>query len=247
MNRVSTGVPGLDAMLSGGFLPNSTTLVRGAPGTGKTTLAFHFLLHGATRQNEPGLLVSFEEFPQSLYRDAENLGIDLRELERSGGLTMQFTSPEVFLASLRAPESPLARAIAEKNIRRVALDSVTHFTRLSGDGQILRKHYHLLVAGLKREAVTTLLLGEESQAEAPVQEKGGLAFIVDCMILLRYLEIDSAIQRALVVLKMRGSYHAKDIRRYEIKRGGIVVGEPFAGREGLLSGVARKSMISTVR
>ncbi|MBI3360797.1 MAG: AAA family ATPase [Chloroflexi bacterium] len=247
MNRLSSGIPGLDAMLSGGFLPNSAILVRGAPGTGKTTLAFHFLIHGAAQQSEPGLMISFEEFPQSLYRDADSLGFDLRALEKTGGLTMQFTSPEVFLAGLQTPDSPLIRTIQEKNIRRVALDSATQFTRLTEDGQELRKDYHMLASALKREGVTAMLLGEETQAETRALEKGRLAFIADCMIMLRYLEIDSAIQRAVLVLKMRGSSHAKDIRRYEIKRGGIVVGEPFAGREGLLSGIARKSMISTVR
>ncbi|MCK4315446.1 MAG: hypothetical protein KAX24_06720, partial [Anaerolineae bacterium] len=69
--RVPTGIKGLDEMLDGGLLPGSMVLVRGAPGTGKTSLALQFLIHGAAKHNEPGLLISFEEFPSSLYRDAE--------------------------------------------------------------------------------------------------------------------------------------------------------------------------------
>lgn len=246
MNRVSTGIPGLDQMLSSGLLPGTATLVRGAPGTGKTTLAFQFLRAGASA-GEPGLFISFEEFPQSLYRDAAGLGWNLKEMENAGSLHLMFTSPEVMHASLQTQDSPLLQLIHAKGIRRVALDSVTHFTRLTQDDQELRKLYNSLVNGLKREEVTSLLLGEETQSEARAQEKGRLGFVVDTMILLRYLEIDSAIQRAVLVLKMRGSPHGTEIRRYEIRTGGIVVGEPFAGREGLLSGIARRSIISSVR
>jgi circadian clock protein KaiC len=59
--------------------------------------------------------------------------------------------------------------------------------------------------------------------------------------LLRYVEIDSAMQRAITVVKMRGSAHQKEIRRFEIKKGGLKVGEPFTGREGLLSGITHRT------
>lgn len=234
-------------MLFGGFLPNSTVLVRGAPGVGKTTLALQYLIHGASEQGEPGLFISLEEFPQSLYRDAAGLGWDLRALEGAGRLFIQFTSPEVLQASLQLLESPLTQLMQAKGIQRVAVDSSAHFTRLTEDGHELRHIYAGLVNAFKREGLTTLLLGEETQAETRTQERGRLAFIADCIIMLRYLEIDSAIQRAILVLKMRGSAHSKEIRRYEIRPGGIVVSEPFPGREGLLSGIAGRSMISTVR
>ena len=68
--RATTGIKGLDDMLNGGFVPGSMTLLRGAPGTGKTSLGLQYLIHGAKKKNENGLLISFEEFPSSLYRDA---------------------------------------------------------------------------------------------------------------------------------------------------------------------------------
>jgi|DewCreStandDraft_5_1066085.scaffolds.fasta_scaffold00451_18 circadian clock protein KaiC len=237
--RVTTGIPGLDEMLHGGFLPGSSVLVGGAPGTGKTTLALQFLTHGA-QQGQAGLWISFEEFPQSVFRDAQSLGWDLHDLERRGLLHMLFTSPEVFLKSLETPDSPLLRTMMEADIRRVALDSITHFTRLSDDPHELRRMYTEVVNGLKREGVTSVLLSEESRTGLWQTQRGRLLYIVDTVILLRYVEIESAMQRAIVVLKMRGSDHAKDIRRYEIRAGGIVVDGAFENQEGILSGIPHR-------
>jgi circadian clock protein KaiC len=110
--RVRTGVQGLDEMMNGGFLPGSVVLVRGAPGTGKTTLGLQFLMQGH-EEGEAGLLISFEQFPRSLYRDAASLGWNLEEQERQKHLHLMFTSPEVFLAGLETPGSPLDRVIQE--------------------------------------------------------------------------------------------------------------------------------------
>jgi circadian clock protein KaiC len=223
-------------MLGGGFVPSSMVLVRGAPGTGKTSLALQYLIHGATKSSEPGLLISFEEFPNSLYRDAESLGWSLKELETSGKLHLMFTSPEVFLASLKSPESRLNQLILEGNIRRLVLDSVSHFDRLTGDLHELRHIYTSVVNGLRREGITAMLLGEEGRTQHRHASKGGLSFVVDTIVMLRYVEIESAMQRAIMVLKMRGSNHAKEIRRYEIESGGLKILGVFEGREGLLSG-----------
>jgi circadian clock protein KaiC len=78
------------------------------------------------------------------------------------------------------------------------------------------------------------------------EEKGRLPFIADCVVILRYLEIDSAIQRAIVVLKMRSSAHDTAIHGYTIGQNGITVDKPLEGKSGLLSGIAHHSMISTV-
>lgn len=239
--RVATGSEGLDSMLYGGFLPGSMALVRGAPGTGKTSLALQFLIQGA-KQNEAGLFISFEEFPHSLYRDAESLGWDLRKWEEERQIHMIFTSPKVFLASLSSPDSQIDRLIRESNIQRLVLDSVSHFNRLTNVTQDLRQVYTSVVNGLRRENITAMLLGEEGPPNYRSVFQGGLSFVVDNIILLRYVEIESAMRRAIVVLKTRGSNHVKDIRRYEIATGGLHVREVFEDREGLLSGVPHRSL-----
>lgn len=237
--RVPTGIAGLDEMLRGGFLPGSSVLVRGAPGTGKTTLGMQFLYHGAMACGEPGLLVAFEEFPQSLYRDARELGWDLKSLEEAGRLHIMFTSPEVFLAALQSPTSELNQRVREAGIRRIVLDGISHFLRLTREPVQLRDLYNMVVNGLKREGATALLMAEDGRGESLRQESGRLSYIVDAIILLRYLEIDSSMEKALMVLKMRGSDHAKEIRQFTIGEGGITVGRPFERREGLLSGIPR--------
>jgi len=237
--RVETGIAGLDKMLSGGFLQGSANLVRGAPGTGKTLLAVQFLLHGVER-GEPGLLISFEEFPQSLQTDAQSLGWDLRAWQDRGLLHLYFTSPQVLLKSLEAPAGPMSDLFIEKNIKRVVLDSVTHFTRLTNDQLQLRRIYNQLINALKREGPTSVLLAEETSLEAPRTERGALSFVVDSILLLRYVEVESAIQRAIAVMKMRGSDHVKEIRRYEIRKGGLVVTGPFEGRESILTGISHR-------
>jgi len=95
MERVKTGIKGLDDMLGGGFLVETANMVEGAPGTGKTTLGMQFIYNGITQFNEPGLIMTFEEFPQQYYRDAETFGWDFRGLEQADKLRVIMTSPEV--------------------------------------------------------------------------------------------------------------------------------------------------------
>ena len=239
--RTVTGVAGLDEMLHGGLIPGSAALLQGSPGTGKTTVGMQFLYEGATQRDEPGLLVSFEQFPHTLYRDALAHGWDLRELEQEGKLRVVFTSPKVFVSSLQSPMSPISSAIRDMGVSRAVVDSMTHLQTLTRDPVELRSHYNFLINGLRREGITSLLLSEDSGPDFVRSDKGRLAFAVDAVILLRYVEIDSVMQRAVAVLKTRGSDHDMAIRRFEIARGGVVVREAFEGREGLLSGMPRRT------
>jgi circadian clock protein KaiC len=241
LQRASFGISGLDTMLFGGLLTGSISLVQGAPGAGKTTLGMQFLVHGALRENEAGLLVTFEQFPHTLYRDALAFGWNLRELEQDGKLRVIFTSPQVFLSSLQSPASPINSAIRDMNVKRAVVDSITHFQTLTQDPVDLRKHYNHLINGLRREGITSLLLSEDSRPDFMRGDRGRLAFIADTVILLRYVEIDSIMQRAVAVLKTRGSNHDSLIRRFEIQRNGVTVSEAFEGRQGLLSGMPTRT------
>lgn len=241
-DRLTFGSKELDDMVGGGLLRGTATLISGAPGVGKTTLGLQFLIAGI-KAGQPGLLVSFEEFPASLIRDAHQLGWDLNQLEKEGMFKIIFTSPEVFLGSLKAEDSPLAETLQTLSPERVVIDSTAHFQRLTDDIPIeLREIYNTLVNAMKRDNMTALLLDEALNVlEIQHGRMASLPFVVDTVILLRYLEIDSEMQRAIAVMKMRGSQHQKEIRRFEVQKGGLKIGEPFTGREGLLSGITHRT------
>ena len=223
-------------------------LVEGAPGTGKTTLGMQFICHGIVACGEPGLILTFEEFPQQYYSDAAGFGWDFRQMEREGKLRVIMTSPEVSLADLEQVGGRIESLVQEIGVKRILVDSLSHFERLSEDPVRLRSIVYGFINALKREGLTAVLTRESTTL---LGEAGGaddaLAFLVDSYILLRYVEIESAIHKALLVLKMRGSNHDKGIRQFEITSRGIEVRTPFEGREGIMSGSPRRMADSFVQ
>jgi len=248
MERVKTGIPGLDEMLGGGFLPQTANLVEGAPGTGKTTLGMQFIYHGIVACGEPGLILTFEEFPQQYYRDAASFGWDFRRMEREGRLRVVMTSPEVSKADLEQVGGRIERLAREIGAKRILVDSLSHFERLSEDPTRLRGIIHGFINSLKRENLTAVLTRESvallGEAEGT---DDAVAFLVDAYVLLRYVEIESAMRKALLVLKMRGSNHDKGIRQFGITSRGVEVRAPFEGREGIMSGSPRRMVDSFVQ
>ena len=248
MERVKTGIPGLDEMLKGGFLPQTANLVEGAPGTGKTTLGIQFIYHGVVACGEPGLILTFEELPQQYYRDAASFGWDFRQLEQEGKLRVVMTSPEVSKNDLEQVGGQIERLVEEIGAKRILVDSLSHFESIGEEPAHLRGVVYGFVNALKRMDLTTVLT-RESMALLGESDTPGEAFtfLVDSYVLLRYVEIESAIRRALLVLKMRGSDHDKGIRQFEITSRGVEVRAPFEGREGIMSGSPRRMVDSFVQ
>ena len=248
MERVKTGIPGLDEMLRGGFLSQTANLIEGAPGTGKTTLGMQFIYHGIMAYGEPGLILTFEEFPQQYYNDAASFGWDFRQMEREDKLRVMMTSPEVTKADLEQVGGRIERLVHEIGVRRVLVDSLSHFERLSEDPVHLRSVVYGFVNALKREGLTTVLTRENPALLGEAEgTDDAIAFLVDSYTLLRYVEIESTIRKALLVLKMRSSNHDKGIRQFEITSRGVEVRAPFEGREGIMSGSPRRMVDSFVQ
>ncbi len=236
-HHIPTGIAGLDEMTHGGFLPQTANLIEGAPGTGKTTLGMQFIHHGITACDEPGLILTFEEFPQHYYRDAANFGWDFRAHEAADRLRIVMTSPEVTHADLRAISGRIEGLADQIGARRVLVDSLSHFERLTDDPVELRQITFEFINGLKRMGLTSVLTRENAAllGETPDNEED-LAFVVDSYVMLRYVEIQGAVHRALLVLKLRGSDHDKDIRQYTITGQGIDIRSRFEGTRGIMSG-----------
>jgi circadian clock protein KaiC len=240
--RAPFGIKGLDDMIFGGLLPGTANLIEGAPGTGKTTMAMEFIYNGITQFDEPGLIITFEEFPQQYYHDALQFGWDFKKLEAKGLLKIVFSDPETTLKELDNVDGTFISIIEKMKIKRVAVDSVTHLESLSLDEFHLRDLERKFINALKRENVTSVLLRENDSLMGQMgQVTSKIPFIVDSYFLLRYVEIDSTIQKAFLILKMRGSDHQKDIRCFRIGPKGIEVEAKFSGREGIMSGISHHS------
>jgi circadian clock protein KaiC len=242
--RASTGIKKLDSMMEGGPLRGSVTLVIGAPGTGKTCLGLEFISRGIKEMGEPGLIVTFEHFPKKLLRDAASLGFDLQEMEKDGMLRILFTSPEIFFEQAQVPGGLLDTMVQELGAKRILIDSISHMERLARDPVKLREVAFTFINALLRHGLTAVVTQEDPDITGDMAAaQYGISYLVDTVIILRYVELDSSVSRALLVLKQRASAHDKAIREFRITGNGIVIEEPFADREGVLSGLPRKKEI----
>jgi circadian clock protein KaiC len=238
--RVKTGIGELDEMLKGGFMPGDAVMLAGSAGTGKTTLALQYLVNGV-KLGEPGMYVTFEELPDQIYRDAKNFGWDLRMMEEENKLRVICTSPSLLLES--DDDSLLDDALRDVQPRRLVIDSLSHLEMFVKKDD-MRKEAYRLVRYLKTRGVSSLLLWESPQISGSTftATDVGLSFLVDCIVALKPVEIESSLRKALVVLKMRGSDHDKRLREFEITQHGVAISAPFTQYEGLMSGSPRRSL-----
>jgi len=241
MARIKTGIPELDEMLGGGFMPGDAVMVAGSAGTGKTTLALQYLVNGITQFGDRGIYVTFEQLPDQIYRDAKNFGWDLRRMEEENKLRLVCTSPNLLLEA--EGEYLLDEPIKEIQPRRIVIDSMSHLAMFVKERE-LRKEAYRLIMYLKTKGLSSLLTWEASEMVGrSLSVTGvGLSFLVDCIVLLRFVEIESSMRKALLVSKMRGSDHDKRLREFEITSQGIKVGAPFSEYEGVITGAPRRSI-----
>lgn len=235
MARIRTGIPEFDEMLSGGFMPSDAVMVAGSAGTGKTTLALQYIVNGITKFGENGIYLSFEQMPDQIYRDAGSFGWDLKKLENEGKFRVVLSSPNVLFAE--GGENLLDEIIKEVGAKRIAIDSLSHLTMFVSEEKMRLESYRL-VCFLKARGVSALYLWEAPQlmGTAISVTEVGMSFLVDCIVALRTVEIESEIRKGLVVLKMRGSDHDKRLREYEITSTGMKVFSPFDQYQGLMTG-----------
>jgi circadian clock protein KaiC len=240
--RQRTGISELDEMLHGGFLQGDAVLLAGGAGTGKTTLALQHLVNGAAKFGENGIYVTFEQLPTQIYRDGQSLGWDLRKLEDENKFRLICTSPNILLED-GGGESILSEPAKEIHAQRIVVDSLSHLAMYTGQDDLRRELYRLIML-LKAKGLGSLLIWESSDSldQSKSLRDGGISFLVDGIISLKPVEIESTIRRALVVWKLRGSDHDKRLRQYEITPHGIEVSAPFSNYEGLLTGSPRRSM-----
>jgi len=244
-SRVKTGSRELDVMLNGGFLRGDAVLLAGSAGTGKTTLALQYLVSGA-ESGEPGIYLTFEELPDQLYRDAKSFGWDLSRLEEENKLRVICTSPDVVVEPSGA-ELILQEPIKEIGARRIVIGSLSHLSMYVKPEEMRREMYRLVMF-FKTKGLSSVLLWESPQmsGESFTVSAEGMSFLVDAIVLLKYVEIQSSIRSAMTILKLRGSRHDRRLREFQIGDSGVKVLAPFDDYEGIMTGNPRKSGMEAI-
>lgn len=201
--RLKTGITGLDEVLRGGLPRQNNLMVEGAPGAGKTTLGLGFIYAGAALFDEPGAIVSFELDAAKLLRDAAGFNWDLQSHIDAGRIKVIQTSPAVLLSEFRNPDGAFADALRDMGAKRLLIDGLTPM-RLYAETHDMpfREDLHLLIEGINRLGVTTLVTAErdETLGTVPAHER----FVFDTIISLTREERNRRVQRRLTVLKSRG-------------------------------------------
>ncbi|HIE08656.1 MAG TPA: recombinase RecA [Armatimonadetes bacterium] len=233
--RIGTGIPDLDAMLGGGLAKGSWTLVAGPAGTGKTVLCLHFAKEGIER-GEPVVFCSLQEGREQLIEVALGFGWDFEGAEREGRLKFLCKAPAELDPEPLASE--LISEVRSIGARRVVIDSITEIGASVGEESRLRDYLFGLFSALRREGATVMVTQEVPELfGVEIAAVGGISYLSDNVILLRYVEIQSRITRAITVLKARGSQHEKLLREFRITPKGLEVLEPFSEYSGVVSGI----------
>jgi circadian clock protein KaiC len=224
--RLSSGIPELDTLLGGGIPEGDSLLVAGPSGTGKSVLATQFIAAGL-RKREPGIIVIFEERPVKYTARAASLGMDLQKELDAGMLELLYLRP--LDLSVDETMQEILDAVKRTGARRLVIDSLVGFEMALAPGfrMDFRESLYRMIAALTGAGVTIVSTVEIEDSFTSFQfSHYAISFLTDDIIRLRYVEIDGQLRKVLVVVKMRGSNHSKDIREYIIDERGVVLIAP---------------------
>jgi circadian clock protein KaiC len=236
--RLSFGIAELDKMLDGGVREGDSVLIAGSSGTGKSVMATQFIAEGV-RKGEPGIVAVFEERPEAYAERATSLGLDLETPQNDGKLKILYLRP--LDLSVDETMHSILDAVQKIGAKRLVIDSLAGFEMALSPGfrADFRESLYRMIFALTGIGVTILSTVEvdESFTEFPFSTYS-ISFLCDDIIRLRYVSIDGQLRKIMVVIKMRGGNHAKDIREYEITSKGVVIlGKRLTDYQGLISGI----------
>jgi circadian clock protein KaiC len=233
--KLESGLPSLDALLGGGVERGTSTLLVGAAGTGKSSIAAQFVATAAAR-GQSSLMLIFDESLQTLLNRCGGLGIGLQPWLENGRVTVQQLDP----AGLSPGEfaQRIRQAVDDRHVSLVVIDSLNGYLNAMPGERFLIVHLHELLMYLGQQGVATILIGAHqgligTSMVTPVDA----TYLADAVVLLRYYEARGEIRQAISVVKKRGGAHERTIRELRLESGGIRIGEPLREFRGLLTGV----------
>lgn len=217
--RISTGVPGLDELMSGGLFLGSTTLVVGITGSGKSVMALQYMAEGA-RRNERSLMLTLDEPPTQVLRNAASIGIDLKSSIDKGLVRLVYDRPQEIEIDRHFLQ--LEKLVKQVRPRRAVIDSLsTYGSSLGSTGRSFRDFFHAVVALMKEHQVTTLYNHENPEllGMSSVMGPYGVSSLVDNVILLNWVELADTFRQALTIAKMRANAFDRTTHECEIVNG----------------------------
>ena len=235
--RQPTGVPGMDEMIGGGIIAGDAVLLTGPAGSGKSTIATQFIVSGLS-QGEAGVIAVFEEYPEEYIARASTRNPDIAKMLKAGKLEIIYLRP----LDLSVDETlfSILEAVHRLSAGRVVIDSLSGFEVALAPTfrEDFRESLYRLVGTLTATGVTVFMTAEVSEAfrEARFTSEN-VSFITDAIIVQRYVEIEGELGRVMAVIKMRGSDHSHEFRRYEVTQRGVIVGDSLKQYDGIITGV----------
>jgi len=239
--RFSMGIPGLDEMMGGGVFEGDSILVAGPLGTGKSALATQFIAAGL-RNGESAIMAIFEERPQGYTERAASIGLNLKTPQEKGKLELLYLRP--LDLSVDETMQEILDAVERSGAKRVVIDSLVGFEMALAPGfrADFRESLYRMIGALTGAGITILSTVEvEDTFTALPFSQYTISFLTDDIIRMRYVEIAGQLRKVMVIIKMRGGNHSKDIREYVITdKGVVVIGPRQTEYAGLTTGAPER-------
>jgi circadian clock protein KaiC len=230
---VSSGITELDSLFGGGLDRGTTTLVLGAAGTGKSTMALQYAVQMAER-GERSMIFTFDETLGILRGRAKALGLALEKHIENGLIIAQQVDP----AELSPGEFAVrvSRGV-EAGAKLVVIDSLNGYLNAMPGEQYLNNQLHELASYLNQQGVVTILVLAQHGLVAALEAPVDLSYLADTVVNTRYFEAEGVVKQAISVIKKRSGYHERSIREFKLESGkGIRIGEPLKEFRGVLTG-----------
>ena len=222
IERVPSGIPGLDELISGGFVKNSTVLIQGGTGSGKTLLCLQYLYGGITQYDEPGVYLSFAESESLIQQHGAQFGWDFEKLEKEGKFKVIRYQPHEIVRIIDEGGGVIRDTVEAMGAKRLVIDSLSAYEMLF-DNKYRANESILTLLEILRKWNTTSLVTSERAINPAIEGKSRLGFLTDGILNLYYLRTGLHRARALEVLKMRDTQHSDVVRIFNLDRKGLSV------------------------
>jgi len=233
--KLASEIVAFDDLLGGGLESGTSTLIIGAPGTGKSTIAMQFA-YAAAKRGECAAVFIFDESINTLRTRCKGIGMNIDPFIASEHIALRQIDP----AELSPGEfvHDIRTAVTERGVSVVIIDSLNGYLNAMPNERFLIVHLHELLTFLGKHGVATLLVGAQhgligTQMQSPVDA----SYLADAVVLMRYFETQGEVRQAISVMKKRGGAHERTIRDFSMDERGLHVGPPLRQFRGILTGV----------